>query len=248
MLRKLFVAFLAAILCFALVAQASSVVDQIYDEAGIMANETSPSPSPSSAPAANITASPSSAPVAPSVSPSSAPVANVTASPSPSSAPVANATASPSPKPKLACGNYTGCGNCTEQWNCVWCDSKCEDGGVWGPNQNPFNSCPDWRWRQCKANGKAIFWSAVCIAAVLVVLFLFCCFCCCCYCRRKRRLRHIISNQKSWSQIKAEEAEMDRLLGTRTPKTDTRREQVYAKYGRPGERSVNNNRSSLFAQ
>jgi hypothetical protein len=86
------------------------------------------------------------------VSPSSAPVANVTASPSPSSAPVANATASPSPKPKLACGNYTGCGNCTEQWNCVWCDSdsKCEDGGVWGPNQNPFNSCPDWRWRQCK--------------------------------------------------------------------------------------------------
>jgi len=154
MLRKLFVAFLAAILCFALVAQASTGADQIYDEAGIMANETSPSPSPSNAP--NITASPSSAPVAPSVSPSSAPVANVTASPSPSSAPVANTTASPSPsaspKPKLLCGNYTGCGNCTEQWNCVWCDSdsKCEDGGVWGPNQNPFNSCPDWRWRQCK--------------------------------------------------------------------------------------------------
>ncbi len=141
MLRKLFVAFLAAILCFALVAQASTGGgDQIYDEAGIMANETSPSPS--NAPAANITASPSSAPVAPSVSPSSAPVANTTASPSPSA----------SPKPKLLCGNYTGCGNCTEQWNCVWCDSdsKCEDGGVWGPNQNPFNSCPDWRWRQCK--------------------------------------------------------------------------------------------------
>ena len=36
MLRKLFVAFLAAILCFALVAQASTGADQIYDEAGLL--------------------------------------------------------------------------------------------------------------------------------------------------------------------------------------------------------------------
>lgn len=120
---------------------------------------------------------------------------------------------------------------------------------MWGPDENPFNGCADWRWRQCKANGKAIFWSATCIAAVGLILFLFCCFCCCCYCRRRRRLRKVISNQKTWSQVKNEEAEMDRLLGTRTPRTDVRREQVYAKYGRPGERNVNNrNGGSLFSQ
>lgn len=110
----------------------------------LAANETA-SPTASSSPS-NATVSPS-----PSASPS-APASNATVSPSPSSAPNATASPSPAPSPKLQCANYTSCGNCTEQWDCVWCDSDstCEDGNVWGPNQNPFNSCPDWRWRQCK--------------------------------------------------------------------------------------------------
>jgi len=143
--------------------------------------------------------------------------------------------------PGRTCADYNVCGNCSGEWNCVWCetDSKCLDGSIYGPNENPFTGCGEWRWRQCSVNGKAIFWSAVAIIVALFLLCLFMCFCYCCFCRKRRKHSH----QKTWSQIKAEEAEMDGLLNaSKTPKTDSRREQIYSKYGRPEERNRNSYR------
>jgi len=149
------------------------------------------------------------------------------------------------------CAAKTNCGDCSDSYDCVWCDSNnvCYDGSFYGPNGgnagkwDPLNECKDWRWKQCKVNGRIVFWSAVAIVAAGLMLFsLTFCLCCYCYCKRSQR-RRIISKQKTWEEIKKEEAEMQGLR-SKTPVTDSRRQQLYEKYGRPDDRSLNAERST----
>jgi len=168
----------------------------------------------------------------PSTNPSSSPSTN----PNPSRSP-ANVTVSPSPTPKLKCVNYTGCNNCTAQFECIWCetDKKCVPGGFWGPNDNPFNGCADWRWEQCNVNGKAVLWVSVAILGAVLLIFLFVCFCLCCYCRSRQRTRDIIKSQQTWAEAR-ESDEMERLMASHPSRTEIRRQQLREKYGRPFER------------
>jgi uncharacterized membrane protein len=87
------------------------------------------------------------------------------------------------------CAARTSCGPCTDEWECVWCDSDhtCQSGNFWGPDDHIITGCDDWRWRQCGVNGKIVFWVAVAVAAAVVVLGLLICIICCLCCRRRRR-------------------------------------------------------------
>lgn len=147
------------------------------------------------------------------------------------------------------CANYTSCGPCTDQWTCVWCPStdQCLKGNFYGPDNGIIDGCKDWQWRQCKVNGKAVFWVCVGVAALVVVVGAFCCFFCCWCCWGRRRRARIARAQKTWSQQKAEEEELSGLV-SRTPVTDARRAQIYEKYGTPQERVEGRRTGGLFSQ
>lgn len=131
---------------------------------------------------------------------------------------------------KTICGARLGCSNCTDDDSCVWCESDnlCKNGTWYGPDGEIIKGCSDWRWKQCKVNGKAVFWSAVGIAALIVLLVLVggacCCYCCCC--RRKTYQRYY-----DVEDLRAKEREERRREG------EARRNAMYDKYGTPEERA-----------
>lgn len=46
------------------------------------------------------------------------------------------------------CDQYKGCGECTSDVRCVWCNtnSSCDAGSFYGGEHH----CKGWQWRQCK--------------------------------------------------------------------------------------------------
>jgi hypothetical protein len=52
------------------------------------------------------------------------------------------------------CAARVGCGNCTDDDSCVWCDSDnlCKNGTWYGPDGEIISGCMDWRWKQCKGS------------------------------------------------------------------------------------------------
>jgi len=138
------------------------------------------------------------------------------------------------------CAASTSCDSCTGDKSCVWCesDSTCKDGGMYGPQGEVFKGCADYRWGQCKVNGKVIFWGMISILALIVVGFIFCFLILSCYCSKKRKAA-MYKKQKTWEQTKQDEMEKQLLSGhSKTPKTDSRRLEFYSKYGTPEEREA----------
>jgi len=130
------------------------------------------------------------------------------------------------------CEKKVGCSNCTDSSTCVWCESsnQCFDGNFWGPEGKVFSGCEDWRWEQCKVNGKIVFWASGAGAALFLLLaFMFFCLCCC---RRRSRKWEVEGNDRM------EKAELDLEAKRIGRDTQKKREAFMAKYGRQSRTSV----------
>lgn len=93
-----------------------------------------------------------------------------------------------------------------------------------------MDQCSDWRWKQCKVNGKIIL-GAELVALGLILLVVLICVCKCCCCQKKHR-------KKGTKLGKIKKAEKERLLSdeeeqvtSSTPVTDQRRSQMREKWG-----------------
>jgi len=129
------------------------------------------------------------------------------------------------------CEKKIGCSNCTDSTTCVWCESsnQCFDGNFWGPDGKVFSGCDDWRWEQCKVNGKIVFWGSGAGAALLVLLaFMFVCLCCC---RRRSRKWEVEGTER------IEKMELDLEAKRINRDTQKKREAFMAKYGRQDKAS-----------
>jgi len=112
----------------------------------------------------------------------------------------------------------------------VWCDSaQCVDGFFYGTKDT--SQCSDWRWKQCKINGKYALVGELGLVGIILLVTLICvCKCCCCQKKKK---------SKSGGTSKAKKAEKERLLGlddeeaqvSSTPVTDQRRREMREKWG-----------------
>jgi len=128
-----------------------------------------------------------------------------------------------------SCAALADCGSCTAQTHCVWCDnSACVDGFFYGtPN---LKQCSDWRWKQCKVNGRYAFIAVLGLAGVILLIFMIC-ICKCCCCQKKRKA----AGYSKLSTIKKQERES--LLSdveeqrSSHPVTDQRRAQMREKWG-----------------
>ncbi|KYQ91160.1 hypothetical protein DLAC_08072 [Tieghemostelium lacteum] len=120
------------------------------------------------------------------------------------------------------CAKYTSCSDCAAENHCVWCegDSICSDGTFYG--SKPLSTCKDFRWRQCKIEGR--YTLIIAAGIIAVILFFFFCICCCCCCRRRD------SHEHKYYSIQNSEDENSHLI-SKTPKTDARREELYRKWG-----------------
>jgi hypothetical protein len=110
---------------------------------------------------------------------------------------------------------------------CVWCDSACVDGFFYGTDD--VGQCSDWRWKQCKVNGKFLLVAELGAVGVVLLVLLGCiCRCCCCQKKRKAKGAKLSEFKK---------AEKQRLLDdeepqvSSTPVTDQRRAQMREKWG-----------------
>eukprot|EP01133_Synstelium_polycarpum_P005670 gene5670-6547_t len=118
------------------------------------------------------------------------------------------------------CAARLNCSECVQENSCVWCgsDAKCTDGTFYG--SKPISTCKDYKWYQCKMQGRyTLLIAAGIIAAVLIIIIT--AICCCCCCRRKSvtKVYHI------------QDDETRGLLTSPTPVTDRRREEMKMKYG-----------------
>eukprot|EP00026_Physarum_polycephalum_P015564 Phypoly_transcript_16277.p1 GENE.Phypoly_transcript_16277~~Phypoly_transcript_16277.p1 ORF type:complete len:194 (+),score=25.15 Phypoly_transcript_16277:89-670(+) len=138
------------------------------------------------------------------------------------------------PVTNSTCGAFTDCGTCTSNTHCVWCDkAACVDGFFYGTRN--VKQCGDWRWKQCKVNGRYAFIGAL-IAVGVVLLIMVICICKCCCCQKKK-------SSYSIKQSKTRKAERESLLDEEEqrsahPITDQRRAQMREKWGIK-DRSVN---------
>jgi len=134
---------------------------------------------------------------------------------------------------KTGCAKSTTCSSCTDSTSCVWCESnnECLSGNFYGPSDDIFSGCDDWRWEQCTVNGRIVFWVSGSVLCLLVLLaFMFCCLCCVC---RRRKSHDLESTTAStWKQLQKDENE----INDRKSKTNSARALLYAKYGTPEER------------
>ncbi|KAL6072657.1 Pituitary tumor-transforming gene protein-binding factor [Balamuthia mandrillaris] len=165
-----------------------------------------------------------------------------------------------------SCSGLKSCSECTSKSDCVWCESDetCTAGTFYGPKGNfidgIFKGCSDWRWKQCKANGKMIVLGTAGGLGGLILLAALCC-CCCCYFRCCRRRRGQRKDKREaggyrWSSLPQNDLQMDELPSysrTAHPHTDSKRAEYYAKYGTPEQRAAlreerKNRAANLFAR
>jgi len=87
------------------------------------------------------------------------------------------------------CAAYSDCSSCVEARNCLWCetDSVCKEGNFYGIKGELFSGCDDWRWGQCKVNGRILLWSTAAAVGGFLLLSLFGILICCCCCYKKRK-------------------------------------------------------------
>lgn len=92
-----------------------------------------------------------------------------------------------------------------------------------------MGQCSDWRWKQCKVNGKVILGAELVVLGLILLIILVCvCKCCCCAKKHKK---------KGTKLGKIKKAEKESLLGeeeqipSSTPVTDQRRSQMREKWG-----------------
>eukprot|EP00026_Physarum_polycephalum_P018158 Phypoly_transcript_19639.p1 GENE.Phypoly_transcript_19639~~Phypoly_transcript_19639.p1 ORF type:complete len:138 (+),score=6.42 Phypoly_transcript_19639:246-659(+) len=66
------------------------------------------------------------------------------------------------------CTNHTTCGECTSDFECVWCHTlqACAEGTFHGGKVH----CDAWRWKQCKVNGDITLWVAIGALAFIILL------------------------------------------------------------------------------
>lgn len=123
------------------------------------------------------------------------------------------------------CGTLTDCGACTAELRCMWCENDNVSTCVYGTVYDTSGQCAsgDWRWKQCKVNGKYVFFGGV----GLVGLILLTCCCCCCCCARRRRNRRRNEERRLLLPVADEVVINNRVP---TPITDKRREELRAKY------------------
>lgn len=135
----------------------------------------------------------------------------------------------PNPTEANSCFAHVSCDECTNHATCVWCNDDegyCEKGDLFGANDN----CVDWRWKQCRIRTVVFDWILAFVLVLLVLgfLFVFCRHFCC----QKKRGK-AMSMKDAQENVELMEAErLSQLGGTRTPKTDKRRQEMRAKYGR----------------
>jgi len=129
---------------------------------------------------------------------------------------------------------HDNCNECTKSKTCVWCETKgeCMAGNVYGPSAGGIfkDTCKDFRWGQCKVNGRILFWGTLAglIATVLIFGVAVLC-CCCCMCRRKRQQA---AEEREMDEIELLYEERRRAREHKT-KTSQKRAEFYQKYGRP---------------
>ncbi|KAF2069358.1 hypothetical protein CYY_009320 [Polysphondylium violaceum] len=137
-----------------------------------------------------------------------------------SSAASHNGSESHSNSNSTGCAQYTKCGDCMNDKVCVWCEgaSMCTDGTFYG--SKPLNTCKDFQWMQCKIQGR---WAMAIAGGIIgfILFFFICLICCCCCCKKK--------NSHKYYHIQDEERHS--LVGSRTPVTDSRREEMRKKWG-----------------
>ena len=189
--------------------------------------------------AAGATDTPTDKPNDPTITPTQTPTANPTQTPTDSPAgPTDTPTSSPTSNPTNATGCLanTDCASCSKELKCVWCGETCMDGFFFGPKN--LTECKDFRWQQCKVNGRFAFIGVLAAIGLFLFLILICvCKCCCCQKKRKSKATKL-------SEFKNKKAEKERLLDdeeaqvSSTPVTDQRRAQMREKWGIK-DRSVN---------
>lgn len=123
-----------------------------------------------------------------------------------------------------SCATYTGCGDCTDDSSCVWCDGSgtCADGSFWGGE----NACDGWRWRQCKMSGQVPFYGTI-VGIVVLLIMVTVATVVVCRARRVRRERYI-----DYTLFKD-----DQITLKRAPRINLRRSEMMAKYGIGGTSS-----------
>jgi len=128
---------------------------------------------------------------------------------------------------------------------CVWCESHqtCKEGGFYGIKKSLFTGCSDWRWGQCKVNGKYLLAGvAGGTLALGILLTTSLCFCFCC-CRKKRRSR-------GYARL-AQGEELDVVSSWKpNPRSETqqRKNEFYKKWGTPEERAARRDRFNAILQ
>jgi len=128
------------------------------------------------------------------------------------------------------CDTKKTCSDC-ESSSCIWCDSnsQCISGDWYGPPRD--TDCSDWRWQQCKVNGKYLIVGGACfVGLVLLIILIAVCRCFCCHGKR-RGLSSLKDFKEFKSTLQMQNKEERELLVSKHPKTDERRAELVKKYG-----------------
>jgi hypothetical protein len=100
------------------------------------------------------------------------------------------------------------------------------DGFFYGTKD--LNLCKDFRWKQCKVNGRFAFIGVLIAIAVFMLIILICvCKCCCCQKKRKSKGAKLGKIKKEKRPLLADEEGGV----SSTPVTDQRRAQMREKWG-----------------
>jgi len=125
------------------------------------------------------------------------------------------------------CAANSDCSSCVDARNCLWCesDSVCKEGNFYGIKGELFGGCDDWRWGQCKVNGKFLLLGTAGAVGGFLLLSVFGILICCCCCYKKRKGGYGYSKLDLGEEL----AEME-------PHPQGRKQQQYPKWGSPQER------------